>query len=435
MVADERFDAVVIGAGPAGTAAAYTMAKNGLKVALIERGEFPGAKNIFGGVLYRKQLEDLIPEFWKEAPLERVIVEQRMWVLGEDSVVTLGHRNSRFKDPPNCWTGLRVKFDQWFASKAEQVGAIPIYETVVTELLRENERVVGVRTDRADGDLRADIVVIADGVNSLIGKSLLAHKEWRPDQVSLAVKEVIALPKQTIQDRFNLEEKEGCTIEFVGQMFGMAGLGFLYTNQDTLSLGVGVMVSDLREKQIKPYAILDHIKHHPMISRLIQGGEVKEYSGHLIPEGGFDSMPPLSGSGWMICGDAAQMVNAVHREGTNLAVTSGRLAGEVALLAHQTGDFSARMLDKYDKAIRASFIHKDLKKYRGLHGLLGMENSETLFGKMPEAMNEAAYQMLLVDGVTKKEKQKLAIRELREAAGGNIDLLRLGLKGWRAING
>ncbi len=434
-MADERFDAVVVGAGPAGTAAAYTMVKKGLKVALIERGEFPGAKNIFGGVLYRKQLEDLLPDFWKEAPLERTIVEQRLWVLGEDSVVTFGHRNNRYKEPPNCWTGLRVKFDQWFASKAEQAGVIPIYETVVTELLREGNRVVGVRTDRDDGDLRANIVVVADGVNSLLGKSLLAHKEWRPDQVSLAVKEVIALPKQTIQDRFNLEDNEGCTIEFVGQMHGMAGLGFLYTNQDTLSFGVGVMVNDLREKRIKPHDVLDHIKKHPMIERLIHGGEVKEYSGHLIPEGGFDSMPPLSGHGWMICGDAAQMVNAVHREGTNLAVTSGRLAGETAFLAHQTGDFSAATLDSYDKVIRASFIHKDLKKYRGMHGLLGLGNSEVLFGKLPQALNDAAYQMLLVDGVSKKEKQKFAIRQLREAAGGNLDLLRLGIKGWRAMNG
>lgn len=434
-MADERFDAVVVGAGPAGTACAYTMAKSGLKVALIERGEFPGAKNIFGGILYRKQLEDLIPDFWKEAPLERTIVEQRLWILGEDSMVTLGHRNNRYKDPPNSWTALRVKFDQWFASQAERVGAVPIYETVVTALLRNEGSVVGVRTDRPEGDLSANIVIIADGVNSLLGKSLLVHRDWRPDQLSLAVKEVIALPKQTILDRFNLEENEGCTIEFIGQMFKMAGLGFLYTNQDTLSLGVGVMVNDLRAKRVKPYAILDSIKQHPMIRRLIHGGEVKEYSGHLIPEGGFNSMPPLSGNGWMICGDAAQMVNAVHREGTNLAVTSGRLAGETAIFAHQKGDFSVAALEMYDKAIRASFVHKDLKKYRGVHGLLGLENAEVLFDKLPQALNEAAYQMLLVDGVPKKEKQKQAIRQLREAAGGNLDLLRLGLKSWRAMNG
>ncbi|MDI3257210.1 MAG: FAD-dependent oxidoreductase [Kyrpidia sp.] len=434
-MADERFDAVVVGAGPAGTAAAYTMAKGGLKVALIERGEFPGAKNIFGGVLYRKQLEDLIPEFWKEAPLERTIVEQRLWILGGDSAVTFGHRNLKYKEPPNCWTGLRVKFDQWFAGKAEQAGAIPIYETVVTELLLENGRVVGVRTDREDGDLRANIVVIADGVNSLLGKSLGIHREWRPDEVSLAVKEVIALPKQTIQDRFNLEDDEGCTIEFVGHMHGMAGLGFLYTNQDTLSLGVGVMVSDLRNKRIKPYEVLEGIKRHPMIQRLIQGGEVKEYSGHLIPEGGLDSMPPLAGDGWMICGDAAQMVNAVHREGTNLAVTSGRLAGETAIAAHAKGDFSAAALDEYTKAVRDSFIYKDLKKYRGVHGLLAMGASDLLFEKFPQALNDAAYEMLLVDGVPKKVKQKAAVGHLRDVAGGNWKLLRLALKGWRAMNG
>lgn len=434
-MAEERFDAIVVGAGPAGSAAAYTMAQGGLKVALIERGEFPGAKNLFGGVIYRKQLEDLIPEFWQEAPLERTIVEQRLWVLSDESAVTFGHRDNRYKEPPNCWTGLRVKFDQWFAGKAEKAGALPIYETVVTELLREGQKVVGVRTDREDGDLYAKVVIVADGVNSLLGKALGIHREWQPDQVSLAVKEVIALPKQTIQDRFNLEADEGCTTELIGHTHGLAGLGFLYTNQDTISIGVGVMVNDLKKHRIKPYEVLDGIKSHPMIRKLIQGGEVKEYSGHLIPEGGFDSMPPLAGDGWMVCGDAAQMVNAVHREGTNLAVTSGRLAGETVIAAHQRDDFSAAGLSSYDKAVRASFIHKDLKKYRGIHGLLGMGDSERLFDKLPKALNDAAYQMLLVDGVPKKDKQKVAISQLRDAAGGNLDLLRLGLKGWRAMNG
>lgn len=434
-MAQEHFDAIVVGAGPAGSAAALTMARGGMKVALIERGEFPGAKNVFGGVLYRKQLEDIVPEFWKEAPLERMIVEQRLWVLGPGSVVTLGHRNERFKDPPNCWTGMRVKFDQWFASQAEKAGALPIYETVVTELIRKDGRVIGVRCDRDDGDLYAHIVIVADGVNSLLGKALGVHREWHPTQVSLAVKEMIELPKEKILDRFNLEDNEGCTIEFVGETCGMAGLGFLYTNQDTLSLGVGVMVSDLKKKKVKPYEVLDGVKQHPMIRKLIQGGEVKEYSGHLIPEGGFDSIPPLSGDGWMICGDAAQMVNAVHREGTNLAMTSGKLAGEAALRAHAKGDYGINELASYDRLVRESFIHKDLKKYRGLHGLIADPESPVLFDKFPRALNEAAYEMFSVDGVAKKEKQKSAIRMLKGAAGGGISLVRLGVKGWRAMNG
>src|SRR5690606_35955745 len=202
-------------------------------------------------------------EFWKEkkAPVERYIVEQRIWMMGKDSVVTFGHRNEAYKEPINCYTGLRVKFDQWFANKAVEAGAIPVYETVALDVIREGGKVVGVKTDREDGDLYADVVVIADGVNSLLGKKMGIHREWSPDEVSLAVKEVIALPKDKIEDRFNLDGDEGVTIEFMGETsLGMAGMGFLYTNKDTISLGVGVMVNHLRDKKIKPYAILDAVK-------------------------------------------------------------------------------------------------------------------------------------------------------------------------------
>lgn len=435
---NEKFDAVIIGAGPAGAAAALTLARAGKSVVLLERGEFPGAKNLFGGVLYRKQIEDFVPEFWKErgAPIERHIVENRIWMMGKDSMVTFGHRNEAFKEPFNSFTGLRVKFDQWFAGKAVEAGAIPVYETVALDVIREGEKVVGVKTDREDGDVYADVVIIADGVNSLIGKKMGIHSEWHPDQVSLAVKEVIALPREKIEDRFNLEGDEGVTIEFMGETsLGMAGMGFLYTNKDTLSLGIGVMVNHLRDKKVKPYALLDAVKQHPMIRKLIQGGEVKEYSGHLIPEGGFHSIPPLSGDGWVVCGDAAQLVNFVHREGTNLAMTSGRFAAEAIIEAAEQADNSPARLKRYDAKIAESFIHKDLKKYKGMHTLLREQDPGLLFDKLPRALNEAAYQMFLVDGEPKADKQKKAIRKLTEAAGGTGKMLKLGWKGWRAMNG
>jgi len=434
----ETFDAIIVGAGPAGGAAALKLTQAGLKVVLLERGEFPGAKNVFGGVLYRKQIEDLVPEFWKEkgAPIERSIIEQRIWMMGKESCTTIGHRNEAFKEPMNCFTGLRVKFDQWLAGKAVEAGALPVYETTALELIWKGDRVVGVRTDREDGDLYANVVVIADGINSLLGKSLGVHTEWKPDEVSLVVKEMIALPREKIEDRFNLEGDEGATVEFMGETsLGMAGMGFLYTNKDSLSLGIGVMVNDLIRKGIKPYELLNSVKQHPTIRKLIQGGEVKEYAAHMIPEGGYHSVPALSGNGWCIAGDAAQLVNFVHREGTNLAMKSGELAAAAIIEAKKRGDFSAETLGEYDRRMKESFVMKDLKKYKGMHHLMKKYDSSLLFDKLPQAVNAAAYTMYSVDGIPKAEKQKQAVRMIIDAAGGTLNLLKLGHKGWRSING
>lgn len=235
----DKFDAIVVGAGPAGTSCAYTLAKAGLNVVLIERGEYPGSKNVMGGVLYSKMMDDIIPEFYKEAPIERPIVEQRFMMLDKESASTFSYKGLEWgREPYNNFTVLRAKFDQWFAQKAVEQGALLINETVVLECIVEDGRVVGVRTDRPDGELYADVVVLADGVNSLLGKSLGFHKEFKPDEVALATMEVLKLDKKVIEDRFNLEENQGCTIEIFGDATkGILGTAFLYTNKDSLNIG------------------------------------------------------------------------------------------------------------------------------------------------------------------------------------------------------
>ncbi|NTV53794.1 MAG: FAD-binding protein, partial [Candidatus Firestonebacteria bacterium] len=294
-MADEKFDAIVVGAGPSGLAAAITLAKAGLEVALLERGSYPGSKNVMGGIFYRHPLETILPEFWKTAPVERPIVEQRFWMLGDNGHVGGGVRSEKFDgDKPNCWTVLRAKFDRWLSEQAEAAGVMLLAETKVESLLQKDGKVIGVHTLLDDGDLYADVVVIAEGVNSILLRDMGIHPEIKTNQVATAVKEIISLPSEKIEDRFNVEKGQGVSIELLGSASqGGMGLGFLYTNRDSISLGIGVLVSDLARLKLKPNDLLEGLKNHPSVRPLIAGGKTEEYLAHFIPEGATLEQLPL----------------------------------------------------------------------------------------------------------------------------------------------
>jgi electron transfer flavoprotein-quinone oxidoreductase len=428
----EKFDCIVVGAGPAGISCAHELAKGGAQVLLLERGEYPGSKNVMGGVLYRKMMEDIIPDFYKEAPLERPIVEQRFMMMDKESALTFGYKGMEWgQEPYNNFTVLRAKFDQWFAEKAVGQGAILVNETVVLECIIEDGKVVGVRTDRPGGEVYADVVVLADGVNSLLAQSLGFHKEYRPDEVALATMEVLKLDKKIIEDRFNLEENQGCTIELFGDATkGILGTGFLYTNKDSLSIGVGTLLSGLIKHKIKPYELLEYVKQHPMIRTLIQGSESQEYLAHLIPEGGYKSMGKIVGNGVIVIGDASQLVNAIHREGSNLAMTSGRLAAETVLLAKEVGDFSESMLDHYRVKLMNGFVGQDMKKYKD--STHHFDKSPQYFDEYIPMMNKVASQMFTVDGTSKWQKQKKIWNDLGSAKE-KMKLAKDMYRAWRVI--
>ena len=431
----EKFDAIVVGAGPSGNAAAYTLARAGAKVLQIERGEYPGSKNVQGAILYSDALERIIPDFRDDAPLERHVIEQRVWVLDERSFVGTHYRSDDCNRPPyNRYTIIRAQFDKWFSGRVRAAGALVICETTVEELLLDGTTVRGVRCDRLGGEVYADVVILADGVNSTLARKAGFHGELDPGNVALAVKEILFLPEETIQQRFNIGEDEGVVIEMMGTVTeGMVGTGFLYTNKDSLTIGVGCMLSDFKSnpQRTTPYALLERLKAHPGIAPLIAGGEMKEYCAHLIPEGGLRAVPKLYGDGWMIVGDSGGFVNAAHREGSNLAMTTGRLAAETVIGARAAGKaMDARTLSAYKDRLDESFVMKDLHKYRDLPQVL--HQGPQFFTTYPRLVNDAARTIFTVDGVDKKSKEREVLRSFRSARGvcGLVgDAFRL----WRAF--
>lgn len=400
MVKKNKIDVIVVGAGPAGIACAVTIARGGKKVVLIERGSFAGSKNVFGGAIYTQPTKEIFPDFESSAPLERKNIEHKFAILGEDDSTVISYKN---KTPlAGSYTVIRGKFDRWMAEEAKKEGVYLVEKTVVRELLTEEGKVVGVKTELED--YYANIVVLADGVNSLLAKQIGLRKDIKSEDVALSVKEVIKLDKEKINDRFNISDDEGCIYEiFGGPMLGMLGLAFMYTNKNSVTIGLGVTLSELIELGLKPYDLLEKLKTHPTIAPLIKDGKLEEYSAHLIPEGGYNSIPQLSSDGVMIVGDAGMLVNNMHWEGTNLAMISGKLAGETALSALKEKDFSAESLKRYDEKLKNSFVMKDLKTYKDLMPI-AHKKSEVFLSYYLKTINSFFEMFTSVDSIPKREK-------------------------------
>ena len=433
MADEEKFDAGVVGAGPAGSAAAITMAKAGLQVALLERGVKPGSKNVMGGILYNHYLEEIVGEDWKQAPLERPIIDERRWLMTADAAVGLDYKNIRNRAHPHSYSVLRAKFDAWFAEQAEKAGAMVVPETVVDRLITRNGRVVGVGTGRGD-DVYADVTIVCEGIGlgtSLLEKTLIEGKplrrKLRENEVAMAVKEIMKLDPGLIEERFNCEPGEGCTIECFGDStMGMSGFMFIYTNRDTLSVGGGALLSEFNKTLRTPNDLMEHFKQHPAIKPLLRGAETVEYLAHLIPEGGYRGIPKVSGPGYLVCGDAAMLSNPVHREGSNLAMESGRLAAQTVIHAKEKNDFSDRALAEYRGSLDHSWIMADMKKYDQAVPLL--EHNPQLLTKDLQVLDRVLDEFLRVDGTSKWDKQRRILKMVRKEG-----LFRLGWDGVKSL--
>ncbi len=431
MADGDRMDAIVVGAGPAGVTAARELAGAGLAVVVLERGPYPGAKNVWGGILYHRPTEDLLPGYADQAPLERPIIEQRYQVLTDDALLGVTYRSQRFAEPPhNAYSVLRAEFDRWHAGTAEAAGAEVYPEFTVTDLLWEDGRVVGVTTGDPEGELYANVVVLADGANSLLAQKVGLHREWAPLEQALIAKELIALPPGTIEDRFNLPTGMGSALEIFGEStWGLLGYGFIYTNKESLSVGTGALLHDLIDSGRNVNDMLDRFKRHPAIAPLLAGGETVEYSAHLIPEGGYNRMPQVYADGVVVVGDAAGFVNPLNREGVNLAMLSGKFAAQAIAEATERDDFSAASLARYRELLDESIVIQDLYKIRNVTDFAHARPH--LLRDYPALASDMAREYLSVDGLSKKEKQRKMARMARGLPKGR--LLRDAVGALRAL--
>ncbi len=414
----KSFDIIVVGAGPAGSLATLKLARAGLSVALLERGKYPGAKNMFGGLLHNTPvLNEIFPDFANTAPLERHVCKKVLAFMTPDSAVSLTFENENFDRPPyNGYTVFRPVFDKWLADEAVKAGALLLNECTAENLVFENGRVAGVTVAGREGELRGKIVIAADGVLSFLAQKAGLRKEFQSGNMGLGVKLLLGLPEAVINERFHLVRDQAADFSFVGLTGGMTGGGFLYTNRESLSLGLVVHLDSLKASGKAPYEVLDLLEQHPRIRPLIKGAVPLEYSAHLIPEGGVRAMPRVFTDGLMVVGDAAGLcyTNGINLEGINLAMTSGALAATTAIEAVKAKDYSAAMLSLYRKNLDDSFIIKDMKTFKNATGMMRMDR---LSGKYPRLLADILENVYRVDGAPRSKLLRLVRKEALKEVG------------------
>lgn len=428
------FDAIIVGAGPAGSSAALTMARAGLDVALLERGEFPGEKNMFGGVLHRlTALEEIFPAFWENAPVERHIVKKGLSFITGEACFNVNFDTEESDRPPyNGYTIFRPRFDRWLAEQAVTAGATLIPRSTVDDVIKKGNRVTGVRLLRDNTELNAPVVVAADGVLSFTAqKAGLRAAKFDQSQMAVGVKALIDMPKEMIDNRFGLVKDQGASNEIVGCTEGLRGGSFLYTNYDSLSIGMVLHLSSLMESGKKPYDLLNSFMQQPQVAKTLRGGKLLEYSAHLVPEGGYKMMPEIVGDGILIAGDAAALciVTGLNLEGINLAVSSGAIAGQAVIQAHQNKDFSSAGLGCYKTLLEDSYVLKDLKLYKRTPKLL---HNNRIYSDYPDLVCSMMDQIYRINGKPKKSLTKVFLDKAKEKIGLQ-NLAKDVYGGWRAL--
>ncbi|WP_149204052.1 FAD-dependent oxidoreductase [Actinotalea subterranea] len=425
------FDVIVVGGGIAGCVTAYRLAQAGRSVVLIERGEAPGSKNLSGGVLYSRVLEQVFPDLLTSAPIERRITRNYVQFLNATSSVGIDYQDARLAEPVNAVTVLRARLDAWLAERCEEAGVFLMPGVRVDRVIREGGRVVGVRA--GDDELRAHVVVAADGVNSFVAQEAGLREKPPTHHLAVGVKAVVRLDERTVAERFHLVGDEGAAYAIVGDCtLGVGGGGFLYTNRDSLSVGVVLRLDDLVKRGLRSTDVFDHFLGHRFIAPFLEGGEIAEYGSHLVAEGGLEMVGHIHTDGMVVVGDAAGLTlnTGLTVRGMDLAAASGIAAAKGIDEALTSGDTSEAGLAGYRRELFAGFAGKDMETYAKAPAFLERTRMYEEYGLL---LGDVLHSVFDHDLTPRRHLSQVVRSELKRSPVRLRDLLSDGLAGVRAL--
>ena len=376
-----EIDALIVGGGPAGLAAAYHLRKlnKDLSIAVVEKAKEIGAHIISGAVMDPRGINELMPD-WKErgAPVEKPVEEDHVLFLTKNRKFALPLVPPPLQNHGNYIISLN-KFIRWFGEQVEQSGVDIFAGFSGADLLIENDTVVGVRTgdkgiDKAGKqkanfepgtDIRAKVTILAEGSRGSLTKHLIRKfhldLESNPQVFAVGVKEVWDVPKET--------RTGGRVIHTMGWPLRSEefGGGFIY-NMVGGRVSIGFVIGlDYLDPHLDPHERFQEFKTHPYIKSILEGGTLHSYGAKTIPEGGYWALPQYYFNGGLIVGDAAGFLNAMRLKGIHLAFKTGQLAAEAAHEAIQANDVSAGRLKRFQELVEGSWVKADLWKVRNFH--------------------------------------------------------------------